>query len=245
MNDEDDDIDSVGLARARWGCVVDALIEALKNSVPEERARISLWMEIELGIREIATALRSTGSSATREQWEGVFRHYETECEDILPALTLRLERVLATMPGRWVAYVRDLGRSCFDPAELGAGVAIARSFLEEDPTNVGEELLRLLHWSWDCVLGQRPVPSIREFPARQYPRTGLEIIKAVEQVEVNWRALGLRPVINRDMALRWDEHERWTAWLRMVSAKSGEISPYAVLRLRSDGAWRIVRPTS
>lgn len=246
MNDELDDIDSAGLAKARWSCVTDSLLEALKNSDPSDVQYLTLHLRIELGLQDVAAVFRDPGACPTTEQWGGIFAHYERDCEDLLPVFVPRLERALATQPGRWVAYVRSLGRSCFDPVDLSACVGIARRHVREDSLpHVGEELLRLLHWAWDCVLGQRPVPLIREFPARHYPRTGLEIIKAVEQVEVSWRAIGLRPVINRDMALRWDEHERWTVWLRMVSAKSGEISPYAVLRPRSDGAWRIVRPAS
>lgn len=69
-----------------------------------------------------------------------------------------------------------------------------------------------------------------------------LEIIGAVERIELNWKSLGFTPVVNHETVVRWDAHERWTAWIRLMRAKTGEITFAAALRLRSDGVWRIVR---
>jgi hypothetical protein len=77
----------------------------------------------------------------------------------------------------------------------------------------------------------------------RDHPTLILEIIRALEQIELNWKALGLISVINDLLTVWWDEQARWTDFIKLFQTKTGEIPPYASLRLPGDGTWQIVRP--
>lgn len=242
MNDECDDIDSAGLARARWLCLVDALMNALRSLKSEDYERLSFQIEIEMGLRHVVPLTKYDKYVTPVSRWELTFERYEDEHADFFPVLVPRMERALATQPIRWLAYVNGMGRACFDPAELSSCAAVAKIFADGLPNHVSEEVIRILHWSWASVLGQKPVPLVREVPLRGHPTVILEIIGGVERIETNWKSLGLTPVVNAETVVRWDEHERWTAWIKLARIKNGKITPTAALRLRSDGLWRIVR---
>jgi hypothetical protein len=242
MHDEYDDIDSVGLARARWLCLVDALLDALRNLESEDYDKLSRQIEIEMGLRHVVPPFEREKYFTPVTYWELKFKRYGEDHEDFFPVLVPRMEFALATQPTRWLAYVQELGRACFDPAELSACAAVAKNHAEGLPAYVSVGIIQILHWSWDCVLGRRPVPCVREVPRRGHPTIVLEIIGGVERIETNWKSLGLTPVVNAETVVRWDEHERWTAWIKLVRTKTGKITTTAALRLRSDGLWRIVR---
>lgn len=243
MHDECDDIDSAGLARVRWLLIVEALLDALGNLDSEDRERLSAQLEIELGLRPVVAVAGEDSRALAVEQWVTVLNRYGDAHEELLPVLVPRLERALATQPKRWIAYVKSMGRSCFDPAELSGCAAIAKKHVDGPLDPVLAELIKLLHWSWDCLFGQRPVPWVREVPRRGHPTIMLEIIGAVERIELNWESLGLTPVVNHETVVRWDAHERWTVWIKLMRARTGKITSTAALRVRSDGVWRIVRP--
>ena len=243
MNDECDDIDAAGLARARWLLLVDALMTALRSLKAEDYERLSYQIEIEMGLRHVVPLTKYDKYVTPVSRWELTFERYEDEHADFFPVLVPRMERALATQPIRWIAYVNGMGRGCFDPAELSSCAAVAKKFSDGLPNHVSADVIRILHWSWECLLGQKPVPLVRELPRRGHPTVILEIIGGVERVELNWKALGMTPVVNAETVVRWDEHERWVAWVKMVRTKTGKPTSAAALRLRSDGVWRIVRP--
>jgi hypothetical protein len=72
-----------------------------------------------------------------------------------------------------------------------------------------------------------------------------VRIAHAVEQVQVNWRSLGLRPVINRQMVVRRDENRGWVAWIDLVETKSEKLHPHSVLQLFENGHFRLLRRPS
>lgn len=242
MHDECDDIDSAGLARARWLCLVYALLDALRNLESDDYKRLSMQIELEMGLRRVVPISEGEKYFTPVTYWELKFNRYGEEHEDFFPVLVPRMERALATQPIQWLAYVNGMGRACFDPAELSSCAAIAKNFADGLPNHVSSEVIRILHWSWACVLGQKPVPLVREVPRRGHPMIILEIIGEVERIELNWKSLGMTPVVNAETVVRWDEHERWVAWVKLVRMRTGKIAPNDALRLRSDGVWRIVR---
>lgn len=240
MNDEDQ-IDETGLAKARWPRIRAAIRDALENSDHDDYTALSQRLELELGLRSIFKFTEPDYEPIPPEDFIAMVAEYARKQEHMICFVVPRLERALAASPTRWLAYVKATGRDCFDPTELTVCIAIAKRACE--PLSSEHVAINaLLHWCWDCILGQRPIPLVRQAPQRGHPTLILEIIRGIEQIELNWKALGLTPVINDLLAVRWDEQERWTAFIKLIT-KSGEISPYASLRLRGDGIWRIVRP--
>lgn len=238
---EDDDIAETALAKARWLRICDELRQAFEEMDRRDFIALSWRLELELGLRSIFTINDPDYQPITAEDWMEMLGLYADSYEDLICYFVPRLERALASFPSRWLNYVHQTGRSCFDPVELSACIAIAKH--ETEPFSSDHtELNRMLHWCWDCVLGQHPMPVVRELPRRGHPTLILDIIKAVDQIEVNWKSMGLTPVINKEMAIRWDAQERWTAFIKLIEIKTGEISTDNSLRVRSDGTWRLVK---
>jgi len=237
---DDDETDEAGLAKARWLIVADAIRDALENSDPEDSRTLSRHLELELGLRPIFNFWDSDYEFVPSGAWMSLLFDYAEADDEMLCFIVPRIERALATSPKRWLAYVHETGRACFDPVELSVCVAIAKRATESNSPE-HNALNTLLHWCWECVLGQRPIPHVRQAPQRNYPTLILNIIRHVEKIELNWPSLGLAPVINDEIVVRWDEFERWVAFIKLVNTDTGKISPDVSLRLRSDGLWRVV----
>ena len=244
MTDDNlNETDSDGLALARWSSAVGAIRDALSNLDFEEYVNLSRNLEIELGLRAVVDA--QSARPIDDEEWISILMNYEENHSRVLHTVVPRLERALASSPERWVNYVNKIGRSCFDPVELASCAAIAKSFADDTLAEVHVKINQLILWSWDCLLGQRPIPQVRQFPQQDHPTLHLVIIRAIEKVELNWRSIGLRPIITNSMTVRWaSESESWTAWIQLAHIQTGIINPNAVLRLNSDGFWRILRPS-
>lgn len=243
MNDEHFDVDAPGLARARWVRVVHAIGDALEDFDCEDYPFFSLNLEAELGLRPVIYSADLSYRPKPPVEWARLLSEYEREHEEVLCLVVPKLERALAAKPERWLRYVREMGCACFDPVELSACAAVARLYAHGLPPKTFSEINALLRWCWDCLLGVRPIPWVSQAPERGDHTLILDIINAVSRVELNWRSLALSPVINDQLVVRWDQFERWTAWVRLVRGRSGEIAPNAVLRIRSDNTWRLVRP--
>jgi hypothetical protein len=240
MNDENE-VDSDGLATARWLRVLHALQEALMETDEPARSRLALSVEHELGLRSILDIaadkeepIGTTELLVLLSEFGDSFPHY-------LPVVVPRLERALATLPSAWVAYVRETGCAAFDPTELAGACAIAKNNSEP---GVKEHIAinALLARAVELILGQQPIPLVRSARLNEHPTIILDVIQAISKIELNWSVLGLTPVIDRRFALRWDELERWTAFVPLASTTPGKTVSDKILRLRSDGTWRLVR---
>lgn len=241
MNDEHD-IDLIGLAEARWLRLVHALLKFdEQESNRDQRARLALQIELELGLSSIMDLPDRTEEPTHIQELIRTLELFVESNPGFLAALVMRLERAFAAFPHAWLDYVKENGRACFDPAELAACAATAKNHTAPGAAD-HKRVLALIHWSWDALLGQRPVPFVQVAVRHGHPTVILDVIKAIEDIEVNWASLGLRPIINRDLALRWDQFERWTAFVKLIQTDTGKISSHTSLRLRSDGIWRIVR---
>jgi hypothetical protein len=69
-----------------------------------------------------------------------------------------------------------------------------------------------------------------------------VQIAHTIEQVQINWRSLGLRPVLNRKMVVRRDETREWVAWIELAQTGTGRINENSVLQLRENGRFRLLR---
>jgi hypothetical protein len=237
---EDEYITEKQLAQARWIRICDALRLALEEMNREHAAALSWRLEFELGLRSIFTINDSDYHPTSAADWMELLSLYADSYEDLICYFVPRLERAFAGCPRQWLDYVNETGRSCFDPVELSACIAIAKN--EATPfSREHRDLNQLLHWCWECVFGQYPIPVVRELPRRGHPTLILDIIKAIDGIELNWKSIGLTPIINKDMAIRWDDHERWTAFIKLMEIKTGQISADSSIRIRSDGLWRLV----
>lgn len=241
MNDEDD-IDVVGLAEARWLRILHALLKFdEQESDNDQRTRLALQIELELGLCSLLDLPDRTEEPAYIQELVRASETFVDSNPEFLAALVMRLERAFAAFPQAWLDYVAENGRASFDPVELAACSAIAKNHTAPCAAD-HKRILAIIHWSWDALLGQRPVPFVQNARRHGHPTVILDVIRAIEDIEVNWASLGLSPIINRDLALRWDQFERWTAYVKLIVAATGQISPDKSLRIRSDGVWRIVR---
>ena len=236
INDDQD-----GLALARWPAAVNAIHDALSNADHEIYVSLSRILEVELGLRAVVD--RKINKPLDIEEWVARFIDYEANHGKALYLVVPRIERALASVPNRWLRYVDEMGRSCFDPVELAACAAVAKRFSDEPLAEVHVKINAIIIWAWDCLLGQRPIPQIRQLPRRDHPNLMLLIIRAIHEVELNWTAIGLRPIITDDLTVRWGESGTWTAWVKLVHINSNKLNSHAVLRLQSNNFWRILRP--
>jgi len=94
-------------------------------------------------------------------------------------------------------------------------------------------------------LLGKRPIPEIGEHPRTGDPTFSVQIAHLTEQVQVNWRSLGLRPVLNQKLVVRRDQGRGWVAWIELAEAKAGKIHPHSVLQLLENGHFRLLRRRS
>ena len=241
IDDDFDADDHDGLALARWPSAVNAIHDALTNADHEIYVSLSRILEVELGLRSVVDTKNNKPIDV--EDWESILIDYEANHGKALYIVVPRMERALASVPQRWVRYVDEIGRSCFDPVELAACAAVAKRFANEPLAELHVKINSLIIWAWDCLLGQRPIPQVRQLPRRDHPNLILLIIRAIHAVELNWAAIGLRPIIDDDLTVRWGESETWTAWVKLVHTNTCKINPHAVLRLQSNKFWRILRP--
>lgn len=236
--DPSEEVDAEELALGRWPSLLRALKMALIKGSVRRILMMCVNVEYVLGMR----ALMTSDEQIPRQPSEIIelLEGFEAEHPDLLGRLTLALERALATSPFWWVSYVRLVGRANFDPVELGACAGIARAHAGSPQEH--QEITAIIHHCWSMLLGQWPVPEVRALPQRGDPTLLARIITATEQVQLNWRSLGLRPVVNQDLAVRWIDHAKWVAWVRLANTLDGKINGHAVLRLQSDGLFRLVR---
>ena len=240
MNDEDD-IDIIGLAEARWIKITHALLNFDEHAIDDyQRARLAMEIELELGLRSILDLPIGTEEPAHIQELVRTVENFVEAHPSFLAKIVMRLERAFAIFPKAWLNYVEENGRACFDPAEIAACAATAKNNSE---AGAGEHkrIQALLHWSWDALLGQRPIPFVQVAAQHGHPTVILDVVKGIQDIQVNWTAMNYIPVINRDLALRWDESERWIAFVKLMIVSTGKISRFKVLRVRSDRVWRIV----
>lgn len=238
---EDDQIDLVGLAEARWLRVIHTLLKSAEECDGDYRARLALRIELELGLRSLLDLADSADEPASIEALVREVERFGDKHPEFMAPVVLALERALAGCPAEWLNYVERNGRAAFDPVDLASAAAIARSHLAPGAPD-HRRVVAILHWCWDALLGQRPVPFVRAAIQHGHPTIILDVIKEIERLEVNWESLGAIPIVDGNLAVRWDEYERWTAFVRLSLLSDGRISRDRVLRLRSDGVWRIVR---
>lgn len=240
MND-DSDIDYEGLAVARWLRILEAVSNALNDAITTERTRLLLALEMELGLRSVLDVARGQEEPISASDCIDLLVQFADANPEHLHAVVPRLERALATLPEQWLAYVQATGRACFDPTELAGACAIAKDAAAVND-RVQPRINALMAWAIDSVIGPRPLPAVRHARFHEHPTLVLDIIREVAKIEINWASLGLTPVINQAMVVRWDAHERWTAFIKMASVHTGEISRSRALRIRSDGDWVVLR---
>lgn len=238
MMDESWDVDGPGLAIARWRPVVDVIEAVFREGSIDDQLSLCLAVEIELGLRPLVT-MRSQ-VVLVPDEIKVLLRSYETEHAGQLAVFVPALERALAAVPALWIQYIDRVGRACFDPIDLAAAAAVARRYA--DGPAIQREITRIVFGALECVAGQYPIPVVREAPRRGYPTLILDVTRMVSALEVNWKGLGLRPVIDTDMVVRWPTPDQWVAWVRVVRFKSGHRHPSCALRIRSNGQFRFVR---
>jgi hypothetical protein len=239
MND-DVDFDHEGLSAARWLRLFHTITEVLNDAEEPHRSQLALFLEIELGLRSVLDIARSQEEPLPAAELLGQLEEFADGHTECLSLVVPRIERALATQPPVWLKYILETGRACFDPTELAACAAIAKdNAVPGAPEHLAVNAI--MEWAVETVLGQLPIPVVRSARFAENPTVILDVIREVGKVELNWRSLGLTPVIDKTFALRWDEAERWTAFVRLMSAVNGKISRDRILRLRSDGLWRIV----
>lgn len=240
MND-DADIDHEGLAAARWLRVFHAVSDTLDTTTAWGRIQLLLALEMELGLRSVFDVAFAHEEPISANDLLDLLREFAESNPESLHVVVPRLERALATLPEQWLTYVLETGRACFDPTELAGCCAIAKDAAESNAP-VHKAINAMLTWSIDCVVGQRPLPAVRCARLDEHPTLILDIVRQVGKIEINWGSLGLTPVINDAMVVRWDAHERWTAFIKLASAHTGAISRDRALRIRSDGDWVILK---
>lgn len=233
------EVDAEGLAVGRWP----ALLRALKNALTRGPVRFNLEMcvviEHELGLRPLVTS--SDQMPRQPEEIIELLNEHEDEHPDLICRFVPALERALAFSPYWWLSYIDTVGRANFDPVQLGACVGICRRYATEPSEHT--RITSIIFWVLECLVGQYPVPEIRELPRTGDPTLTTRIIQQIETIQLNWRSIGLRPVVNSDLTVRWEDERCWVAWVRLADIKTGVITPRCVLRLRSDGLFRLVRP--
>lgn len=239
MNDETE-VDSDGLAVARWLRILHALRDALAESDEPSRCRLALAVEHELGLRSVLDIAASLEEPIGAAELIDMLTEFGDAYSHFLPVVVPRLERALATFPAAWIAYVRETGCVAFDPTELAGCCAIAKTNAEPGAKE-HIAINALLASSVELILGRQPIPLVRSARLDEHPTIILDVVREISRIELNWRSLGLTPVIDKRFALRWDEHERWTAFVPLASTTTGKTTEQ-ILRLRSDGAWRLVR---
>ena len=229
------------LEAGRWLMLRRAFEAGLTKEQPMRILELCVQFELELGLYY----LLDPDFRVPRQPDRVVELLHEIECEhfDRIAVLVPRLERALAVSPTWWCHYVESCGISTFDPVELGACAGIARRYAEGPQEH--RRIVRIVHQCWASLLGERPIPEIREHPRTGDPTLTVQIAHVAEQVQVNWRSLGLRPVINRQMVVRRDENRGWVAWIDLAEAKTGNIHPHSVLQLFENGHFRLLRRPS
>lgn len=240
MND-DSDIDYEGLAVARWLKILHAVGDALNEATEPQRTRLLLALEVELGLRSVLDVARSLEEPVPATELLDLLVQFAEANHNRLHAVVPRLERALATLPEHWLAYVQETGRACFDPTELAGACALAKDAADSHD-RVHGRINAIMAWAIESIIGQRPLPTVRHARFNEHPTLVLDIIREVGKIEINWASLGLTPVIDQAMVVRWDAHERWTAFLKLASVHTGEISRNRALRVRSDGVWVVLR---
>lgn len=240
MND-DTEIDYEGLAAARWLRAYHAVSEALDATTAWGKTQLTLALEMELGLRSVLDVARAREEPISIAELLQLLREFAEANTEHLHLVVPRLERALARLPEAWVNYVNETGRACFDPAELAGCCAIAKDAAEFNAP-VHKAINALMTWSIDSVVGQRPIPEVRFARQHEHPTIILDVVREIGKIELNWDSLGLVPVINRAMVIRWDANERWTAFVKLASPHAGTISRSKALRIRSDGQWVIIK---
>ncbi len=237
-NNEPWEVDADALALGRWPSLLLSLKSALTRGPVRRNLELCVVIEHELGLRPLVTS----SSQIPRQPGEVIhlLNAYDYEHPHLISSFVPAMERALACYPYWWLAYVESMGLANFDPIELGACAGICRRY-----SNAPTEHTRttaVIYWVLECLIGQYPIPEIRELPQRGDPTLRAQIIQKVEAVQLNWKKLGLRPVITSDLAVRWEDTHCWIAWVRLAHTKTGVITPRCVLRLRSDGLFRLFR---
>ncbi len=238
MPDESWEVDVEALACGRWPVLIRALKAALTRGTLKSRFELCLVIANELGLRSLLS--RETQALPQPEDLLQMLRSYERNNPSQLWRLVPALERALASRPMWWIHYVEVSGLSTFDPVELAACCGIARR--EADTPKAHRGITRIIHHCMTTLLGQFPIPEIQELPRQGEPTLHLDIVRAIEGVQLNWRALGLRPATTPDLVVRWSPDKQWIAWVRLKHFKTGNLHPHAFLRLTQSGQFRLLR---
>jgi hypothetical protein len=235
------ELDAEAQARGRWSPLLLSLNAGLKQNIDghyREVLTLCLAIEHELGLRPVVTA--SSTMPRLPDEIIDLLVDYDHHHADRIGCFVFGLERALACIPQVWLSYVDKVGRANFDPVELGACAGICRRFASTPEEH--RRITAIIYWVLQCMLGQFPVPEFREHPRRGDPTLTVRITQKIEAVELNWKKLGLRPVVNSDMVLRWADSESWVAWVRLANMRTGKISKHSYLRLKSSGQFQLLR---
>lgn len=231
------ELDAETQARGRWKILLLSLNTALS---PKKRDVLTLCVAIEheLGLRPVVTA--SSTMPRFPDKIIDLLADYDRNHADLAGRFVFGLERALACVPCVWLSYVGKVGRANFDPVELGACAGICRRF-----ANTAEEhrqITAIIYWVLQCMLGQYPIPEFSEHPRRGDPTLTVSITQKIEAIQLNWKKLGLRPVVNSETVLRWADTESWVAWVQLANMCSGKISKHSYLRIKSSGQFQLLR---
>jgi hypothetical protein len=232
------EVDAEGLTLGRWPSLMKSLKAALTRGPVRFNLELCVVIEHELGLRPIVTS--ADQMPRRPEEIIELLMQYEDEHPHLICRFAPALERALACYPYRWLSYIDTVGRSNFDPVELGACAGICRRYATEPTEHT--RITAIIFWVLECLIGQYPAPEIRELPQRGDPTLRAQIIQKIEAIQLNWKKLGLRPVVTSDMVVRWEDGRCWVVWVRLANTKTGVITPRCVLRLRSDGLFRLIR---
>lgn len=231
------ELDAVAQARGRWKILLVSLNTALS---PKKRDVLTLCVAIEheLGLRPVVTA--SSTMPRFPDKIIELLADYDRNHADLAGRFVFGLERALACVPCVWLSYVGKVGRANFDPVELGACAGICRRFATTEEEH--RQITGIIYWTLRCMLGQYPIPEFREHPRRGDPTLTVQITQKIEAIQLNWRKLGLRPVVNSETVLRWIDSESWVAWVRLANTRTGEITKQSCLQLKSSGKFQLIK---
>ncbi|MEN9866393.1 MAG: hypothetical protein RL748_1983 [Pseudomonadota bacterium] len=231
------ELDAEAQARGRWKSLLISLKAALS---PKKRDVLTLCVAIEheLGLRPVVTA--SSTMPRFPDEIIKLLADYNNHHANRIGCFVFGLERALACVPCVWLSYVGRVGRANFDPVELGACAGICRRFA--DTPEEHRQITGIIHWVLQCMLGQYPIPEFREHPQRGDSTLTVSITQKIEAIQLNWKKLGLRPVVNSDTVLRWTDTENWVAWVRLADMRTGKITKQSCLKLKSSGQFQLIR---